>query len=154
MIFLQMEKRSRDTIENRVAKYVKSYMPISASPDATFLKKKRAMSEIWALKVDKEWAAQNEITERELGSTVVSRQNAQRYARQVARAKAFLEYCDFGKRHAQDPTHEKLKSLYKTRGWNENEDLKKVFQFFSLSIFQRKYVIFTKQKFKRNFQVH
>ena len=149
-----MEKRSRDTIENRVAKYVKSYMPISASPDATSLKKKRAMSEIWALKVDKEWAAQNEITERELGSTVVSRQNAQRYARQVARAKAFLEFCDFGKRHAQDPTHEKLKSLYKTRGWNENEDLKKVFQFFSLSIFQRKYVIFTKQKFKRNFQVH
>ena len=125
-----MEKRSRDTIENRVGKYVKSYMPKTATPDATFLKKKREMSEIRALNVDKEWAAQNEITERELASAVVSRQNAQRYVRQVARAKAFIEYCDFGKRHAQDPTHEKLKSLYKTRGWDENEDLKKVFQFF------------------------
>ena len=144
-----MEKRSRDTIENRVAKYVKSYMPISASPDATFLKKKRAMSEIWALKVDKEWAAQNEITERELGSTLVSRQNAQRYARQIARAKAFLEYCDFGKRHAQDPTHEKLKSLYKTRGWNENEDLKKVFQFFFAVYFSKKICHFYKTKIQK-----
>ena len=73
------------------------------------------MSVIWALKFNKEWTAQNKITEREVGSTFVSRQNAQRYARQVARAKAFFELRDFVKRPAQDPTHETLKSLQNKR---------------------------------------
>ena len=53
------------------------------------------------------WAAANEVTERQLSARVTKRLNAQRYARQVLRAKEFIAFCS-NKRNQVNPTRQRL----------------------------------------------
>ena len=101
-----MEKSARETVDDILLGCVHNALPLPTSSNAGFMKKTQAIAEIWAT-VDKAWVATHSITERQLGPYVVRRLNAQRYARQVLRAKEFIAFCG-SKRNHTEPTRQRL----------------------------------------------
>ena len=86
-----MEKSARETVDDILLGCVNEALPLPTSSNSEFMKKTQATAEIWA-GVDKAWAAMHSITERQLGPYFVRRLNAQRYARQVLRAKNIIAF--------------------------------------------------------------
>ena len=105
-----MEKSARETVDDILLGGVNERLPLTTSSNAGFMKKTQAIAEIWA-GVDKAWAAIYNVTERQLGPYVVRRLNAQRYARQVLRAKEFIAFCG-SKRNHTEPTRQRLIDFY------------------------------------------
>ena len=119
-----MERSARETVDDILLGWAHKALPLPTSSNAGFMKKTQAIVEVWAV-VDKAWAAIHSITERQLGPYIVRHLNAQRYARQVLRAKAFIAFCG-SKRNRTDPTRQRLIEFYAKNSWSTEEDLKKV----------------------------
>ena len=117
-----MEKSARETVDDILLGCVNERLPLPTSSNAGFMKKTQAIAEIWA-GVDKAWAAIYNVTEQQLGPYVVRRLNAQRYARQVLRAKEFIAFCG-SKRNYTEPTRQRLIDFYAKNSWSTDEDLK------------------------------
>ena len=102
-------KDARETADDILLGCVHKALPLPLSRNAGFMKETQAIAEIWA-GVDKAWSAIHSITERQLGPYVVRRLNAQRYARQVLRAKEIIAFCG-SKRNHTEPTRQRLRVL-------------------------------------------
>ena len=101
-----MEKSARETVDDILLGCVNERLPLPTSSNAGFMKKTQAIAEIWA-GVEKAWAANYNVTVRQLGPYNVRRLNAQRYARQVLRAKEFMQTQPHGTHQAA--THRLLR---------------------------------------------
>ena len=119
-----MQKNSRETVDDVLQGYANEALPLPTSCDAVFKKNAHATAEIWKT-VDMIWAAANEVTERQLSTCVTKRLNAQRYVRQVLRAKEFIAFCS-NKRNQVNPTSQRLIEFYSKNCWNTEEDIEKV----------------------------